>query len=134
MSEIPAEILEQLKDLLKRSYSPYSKYQVAAVVKSASGKLYGGVNVENAAYPLSRCAEQSAVLQMVSAGEQTIAEVWVMTRGDKPGSPCGGCRQILAEFAEKETPVHCLTVSGERLDSSVGELLPFAFSGRYLGK
>lgn len=134
MSEIPAEILEQLQSLLSRSYSPYSKYQVAAVVKSASGRLYGGVNVENAAYPLSRCAEQSAVLQMVSAGEQEISEVWVMTRGEKPGTPCGGCRQILSEFADNQTPVHCLTVSGERLDSTVGGLLPFGFSGRYLEK
>ncbi len=132
MSHPSALILEQLQDLLKRSYSPYSHYAVAAVIQSASGKLYGGVNVENAAYPLSRCAEQSAVLQMVSAGEQEISEVWVMTRGAKPGTPCGGCRQILAEFADGQTPIHCLTEAGESLDSTMDELLPLAFSGRYL--
>lgn len=132
MPQTNAEIVEQLKQLLGRSYSPYSHYAVAAVIQSASGKLYGGVNVENAAYPLSRCAEQSAVLQMVSAGEQEIKEVWVMTRGEKPGTPCGGCRQILSEFAHPQTPVHCLTEDGKGLDSSVGELLPHSFSGRYL--
>jgi cytidine deaminase len=121
-----------LEELLRRSYSPYSQYPVAAVVKSKSGQLYGGVNVENAAYPLSRCAEQSAVLQMVSAGEQEIAEVWVMSQGEKPATPCGGCRQILSEFADPEVKIHCLNAGGTELTITMRELLPFAFSGKYL--
>jgi cytidine deaminase len=96
--------------------------------------LYGGVNVENAAYPLSRCAEQSATLQMVSAGEREIVEVWVLSRGEKPATPCGGCRQILSEFARPETPVHCLSASGSELHLTLGELLPHAFTKQYLDK
>jgi cytidine deaminase len=127
----PPEIAQLLQTLLQRSYSPYSRYPVAAVLRSASGQLYGGTNVENAAYPLSRCAEQGAVVQMVAAGEQSIAEVWVLTKGD-PGTPCGGCRQVLSEFAGPDTPVHCLSQDGRRLDTTLGELLPHAFGPKYL--
>lgn len=121
-----------LLELLSRSYSPYSGFPVAAVVRSSSGKLYGGTNVENAAYPLSRCAEQAAVLQMVSAGEREIAEVWVMSRGEKPATPCGGCRQVLAEFASPEVKIHCSSTQGVELSATMRELLPLAFGGSYL--
>ncbi|MCL6528186.1 MAG: cytidine deaminase [Thermaceae bacterium] len=123
----PPEVLAQLQTLLERSYSPYSGYAVAAVVRAKSGKLYGGTNMENAAYPLSRCAEQGAVLAMVAAGEREITEVWVMVAAARPGTPCGGCRQILSEFARPETPVHCLNHQGQGLTLSVGGLLPHAF-------
>ena len=132
MSTTPSEILEQLRSLLSNSYAPYSKYAVSAVIRAGSGQLYSGVNVENAAYPMSRCAEQSAVQSMVTAGERSILEVWVMTRGDKPGTPCGGCRQVLSEFAEPEVQVHCHTENGQQLDSTIGELLPAAFGPKYL--
>lgn len=134
MHTTPQEVLDQLNSLLTRAYCPYSGFAVAAVVKSRSGRLYGGVNVENAAYPLSRCAEQSATLQMVSAGEREIVEVWVLSRGEKPATPCGGCRQVLSEFARPETPVHCLSASGSELHLTLGELLPHAFTKRYLDK
>jgi cytidine deaminase len=132
VSETPKEILELLHQLLERSYSPYSGFAVAAVIKSGSGRLYGGVNVENAAYPLSRCAEQSATLQMVSAGEREIAEVWVLSRGSQPATPCGGCRQVLSEFALPSVPVHCLSLNGPELHTTVGALLPHAFNKQYL--
>jgi len=131
---IPPEVLEQLQILLARSYSPYSKYAVAAIVRSKGGKLYGGTNVENAAYPLSRCAEQGAVLKMVADGETEIAEVWVMARASDPGSPCGGCRQVLSEFGEPDTPVHCLNQHGQGKTLSLSELLPYAFGPKYLSK
>ncbi|GIW24732.1 cytidine deaminase [Meiothermus sp.] len=134
MSHTPPEVLEALHALLNRAYAPYSGFAVAAVVKSGSGRLFGGVNVENAAYPLSRCAEQSATLQMVSAGEREIAEVWVLSRGLEPATPCGGCRQVLSEFAPPDTPVHCLSADGPALHTTLGELLPYAFTGRYLSK
>ncbi|WP_027882269.1 cytidine deaminase [Meiothermus rufus] len=132
MPATPREVLELLQRLLSRAYAPYSQYPVAAVVRSSTGRLYGGVNVENAAYPLSRCAEQSATLQMVSAGEREIAEVWVLSQGPQPATPCGGCRQVLSEFARPETPVHCLSTGGSELHVTLGELLPHAFGKRYL--
>ncbi len=121
------EIFEQLVALLGRSYAPYSRFPVAAIIKTKSGKLYAGVNVENSAYPLSRCAEQGAVSAMVVAGEQEIAEVWVMGKGEKPPTPCGGCRQVLSEFAVPEVRIHCLTDSGQTSTNTLGELLPYAF-------
>lgn len=120
--------------MLEHSYSPYSNYAVAAIVRSKSGRLYGGTNVENAAYPLSRCAEQGAVLKMVADGEREIAEVWVMAGASEPGSPCGGCRQVLSEFSEPDTPVHCLNHQGEGKTLSLSELLPYAFGPKYLSK
>lgn len=132
MSHTPPEVLEALHALLNRAYAPYSGFAVAAVVKSGSGRLFGGVNVENAAYPLSRCAEQSATLQMVSAGEREIAEVWVLSRGLEPATPCGGCRQVLSEFAHPNVPVHCLSADGPELHTTLGELLPHAFNKQYL--
>jgi len=130
----PKRILSKLEQLLTRSYSPYSGFAVAAVIKSRSGRPYGGVNVENAAYPLSRCAEQSATLQMISAGEREVVEVWIMSRGEQPATPCGGCRQVLSEFAQPDTPVHCLSTDGAELHTTLGELLPHAFSRQYLEK
>ncbi len=134
MPKTPKRILSKLEQLLTRSYSPYSGFAVAAVIKSRSGRLYGGVNVENAAYPLSRCAEQSATLQMISAGEREVVEVWIMSRGEQPATPCGGCRQVLSEFAQPDTPVHCLSTDGAELHTTLGELLPHAFSRQYLEK
>lgn len=132
MPRTPQKILKKLQQLLDRAYSPYSGFAVSAVIKSGSGRLYGGVNVENAAYPLSRCAEQSATLQMVSAGEREILEVWVLSRGRQPATPCGGCRQVLSEFAHPDVPVHCLSTDGSELHTTLGELLPHAFGKQYL--
>ncbi|RDI94647.1 cytidine deaminase [Meiothermus sp. QL-1] len=130
--QAPPEVLRLLQNLLEHAYAPYSGYPVAAVVRSSRGNLYGGVNVENAAYPLSRCAEQAAVLQMVSAGEREIAEVWVLSRGEAPATPCGGCRQVLSEFAPPWAPVHCLSTGGGELHTTLGQLLPHAFSRNHL--
>lgn len=109
------------------AYAPYSNYLVGAAVRSASGTIHSGCNVENAAYPLGNCAETSAIAAMVAAGETRIAEVFVMTSGDKPGTPCGGCRQRLAEFAGPEVKVHCGLPDGTVNTYTMGELLPHAF-------
>ncbi|RIH83658.1 cytidine deaminase [Calidithermus roseus] len=118
-------IANQLRALLQKAYAPYSRYPVAAIVKSASGRLFFGVNVENAAYPMSRCAEQIAVGAMVAGGERRIAEVWVMARSAP--TPCGGCRQVLSEFAGPEVKVHCLDQNGQEQVYRMADLLPFAF-------
>lgn len=117
----------QLQALLAHSYSPYSHYRVAALLLADDGQLYPSVNVENASYPLSTCAERGAVNAMIAAGGRRILEVWVMTQGPEPGTPCGGCRQILAEFADDQVAVHCLTPTGLVRHYTVGELLPHAF-------
>jgi cytidine deaminase len=124
--------LDRMLDLARRAlahaHAPYSRFRVGACVRAASGHLYAGCNVENASYPVGQCAEATAIGAMVSAGDRAIVEVVLLTERDEPCSPCGRCRQQLAEFATAETPVHLCGPEGLRLTATVGQLLPLAFS------
>jgi len=128
----PAEMLECARQAMTRAYAPYSRFPVGACVRSESGRLYAGGNVENAAYPHGQCAEASAIGAMVTAGDRRIAEIVVMAGGDGLCTPCGGCRQRLREFAGPHTPVHVCGPEGLRRTLSLGELLPHAFDARTL--
>jgi cytidine deaminase len=123
----PEELVILAQAALAHAYAPYSNFPVSAVVVAESGRAYVGVNVENAAYPLSRCAEQIAVGAMVAAGERRIREVLILSTASEPATPCGACRQILFEFAEADTPVVCRSTGGRELRFTLGELLPAAF-------
>ena len=116
----------------QKAYVPYSNYRVGAALRVKDGIIFTGVNVESAAYPTTMCAERVAVYKAVSEGYKDFEAIAVVT--DNGGSPCGGCRQVLAEFG-LETVV--LIADGEgRLVSemTVGELLPGAFTPKHLGK
>lgn len=115
------------------AHVPYSRFPVGAALRGASGRIHAGCNVENAAFPQGQCAEASAIGVMVSAGERDAVEIAVVGGGESLCSPCGGCRQRLAEFAAPETPVHLCGPEGLRRTVSLGELLPYAFTGRNLG-
>jgi|TARA_B100000959_G_scaffold114920_1_gene121139 cytidine deaminase len=117
---------------MNRAYAPYSGFQVGAVVRGANGGLFAGCNVENAAYPQGCCAEAAAVAAMVLAGENRIAEVLVMGRGEQLVSPCGGCRQRIREFADDSAPVHICGEEGLRKTLTLGELLPLSFGPGHL--
>jgi cytidine deaminase len=120
-------LVEAARDVRERFYAPYSGFAVGAAIL-AEGKTFVGVNVENASYPLSVCAERNAVGAMVADGERRIEAVAIVAGGDDgPASPCGGCRQVLAEFAVDDVPVVSEHESGERVRWTVGELLPAAF-------
>jgi cytidine deaminase len=107
------------------AYAPYSHYPVGAALLAASGKVYEGVNVENAAYPTGICAERVAVFKAVSEGERDFVAIAVVTPNG--GSPCGSCRQVLAEFGLK-TVVLIADSNGKILrEMTVEELLPGAF-------
>jgi len=121
------EIVVLARSALAHAYAPYSKFPVSAVVVAGSGRAFVGVNVENGAYPLSRCAEQIAVGAMVAAGERSIREVLILSTSNEPVTPCGACRQILSEFADEETPIVCRNTAGKELRFKLGELLPAAF-------
>ncbi|MFZ5608806.1 MAG: cytidine deaminase [Pseudomonadota bacterium] len=112
------------------AHAPYSRHQVAAVVRGASGALYAGCNVENAAFPLGNCAEASAIAAMVTAGEKRIIEALIMGPVGAPCMPCGGCRQRLAEFADAAIPVHIADPDRVLRSTTLGALLPEAFSLR----
>lgn len=125
MSDDP--YFELLTALVEKAYAPYSNFPVAAVVRGASGALYSGVNVENAAYPQGWCAEASAIAAMVSSGETELQEVAVMALGDSVCTPCGGCRQKIREFANEHSKILCYGAKGLRATFTLGELLPHSF-------
>src|SRR6476469_9640634 len=113
----------------QRAYAPYSKFKVGAAVRMKGGKIFDGVNVENASYPLSVCAERNAIAAAVNGGALELEAVAVCTDASPPSSPCGGCRQVLREFCKDPTQVTVTSVNnkGERRSWTVAELLPDSF-------
>lgn len=124
-----APLFEAARAVRERSHSPYSNYRVGAAIRTTDGDVFAGCNVENAAYPEGVCAEGGAISAMVanSASPPVIAEIVTVTSGDTPGTPCGGCRQKIREFADDSTQVHAMTVDGDVLTMSFDELLPSSF-------
>ena len=110
-----------------RAYAPYSRFPVGAAIRSTSGAIYAGCNVENAAYPQGWCAETSAIAAMVSAGARAIAEVLVISMSEGLSTCCGGCRQKLREFAPLDTKIHTCGPEGVRQVFTLDELLPLSF-------
>jgi len=115
---------------LPHAYAPYSGFPVAAAILFADGRVLAGVNVENASYPLSLCAERAAVAAGVSGGHGAVEAVLVLTGAAEPTPPCGGCRQVLTEHGRPEIPVRSMTLQGRTAEHRLGELLPNAFSSR----
>ena len=122
-----AGLLHRARDLRRRAYAPYSNFRVGAALLSASGTVYDGVNVENASYGLTMCAERVAIGAMTAAGDEgPVLAVAVVGDGDEPCTPCGACRQVLFEFG----PEALLLASGDGgrpLRTTVAEILPHAF-------
>ncbi|MFT5799819.1 MAG: cytidine deaminase [Candidatus Azotimanducaceae bacterium] len=116
----------------ENAYAPYSKFQVGAAIRAASGTVYVGCNVENAAYPEGTCAEAGAIAAMVAAGETELVAAYVVAGADKPVPPCGGCRQKLAEFAKADVEVTMATMTGHEQVIRIDALLPGAFDGAFL--
>lgn len=122
------DLIRAAAEAAKRAYAPYSKFHVGVAIRSASGAVFSGCNIENASYPQGWCAEPSALSAMVMAGERSLAEVCVWADSVRPCTPCGGCRQKLAEFGAADTVVIAAGPSGERARWTLGDLLPEAFS------
>jgi cytidine deaminase len=107
------------------AYAPYSHYAVGAALLTAGGKIYDGVNIENAAYPTGICAERVAIFKAVSEGEREFGAIVIMT--ENAGSPCGSCRQVMAEFGLSMQVLLVDTAGNVRVDTTVEGLLPEAF-------
>ena len=129
-NEQRGQLIEAALAARKWAYAPYSKYKVGAALLTASGKIYDGVNIENAAYPSGICAERVAVFKAVSEGEREFDAIVVATHNG--GTPCGACRQVLAEF-NLDTEVIIVTDKGKvTQETSVKDLLPGAFTSSSL--
>ncbi len=126
-------MLELARQALANAHAPYSRFRVGACLRAASGRLYAGCNVENAAYPVGQCAEATAIGAMVAAGERQIVEAVILTEGSEPCPPCGRCRQQLAEFARPDALIHLCGPEGVRITVTLGEILPLAFGPDTLG-
>ena len=126
------ELYAAAVEVQSNAHCPYSNYPVGAALRTASGQVYAACNVENAAYPLGSCAEAGAIAAMVAAGERTIVELVTVTGGSTPGTPCGGCRQRIREFAGPDALIHSTTNSGAVTTMSMADLLPDSFGPEQL--
>jgi len=126
------QLIELANEARRHAYAPYSNYLVGAALQTKTGRVYTGVNIENAAYPTGICAERVAVFKAVSEGERDFEVIAVVT--DNGGSPCGACRQVLSEFG-LDTVVLITNGKGKLLrEITVGELLPEAFLPKHVQK
>jgi cytidine deaminase len=128
----PQDLLDAARRAQRNAHAPYSRFPVGAAVRTASGSIFTGANVENVSFPEGICAEAAAIGAMVTAGEREIVEVLTIAGGEQVTTCCGGCRQRLAEFADAATPVHAAGIDGVRRTFTLGELLPAAFGPEHL--
>ena len=117
-----------------RAYAPYSRFLVGAAIRSPSGAVHVGCNVENVAYPEGTCAEAGAIAAMVAGGDTRIAEVAVIADSPEPVPCCGGCRQKIAEFAGPDVRVTLATIDGKTRVLTVAELLPGVFTAAHMDR
>jgi cytidine deaminase len=128
------ELVRQALEARGRAHAPYSGYRVGAAARAADGRVFVGANVENASYGLSVCAERSAVIAAALDGGRPLEAIAIATSSSPPAAPCGACRQTLAEFAPDAMRVILVNDRGERIDATLGELLPRAFRGEDLAR
>ena len=126
------KLIELAKNAQKKAYAPYSKFKVGAALLTKSGKIYTGANVENASYGLTCCAERIAIFKAVTEGETEFLKLVVVADTEEPISPCGACRQVMAEFGNFE--VILVGKNGNIKKTSVSELLPYSFGKENLNK
>jgi cytidine deaminase len=122
------ELIEQSKVARENAYVPYSKFKVGAALLTEDGKVYQGCNIENSSYGLANCAERTAIFKAVSEGVKKFKAIAVVADTDGPCAPCGACRQVISEFCAPDMPVYLTNLNGDLQQTTVGELLPGAFT------
>lgn len=126
MADLKA-LFQAARTAMANTYSPYSKFPVGAAILSESGAVYAGCNIENASFPEGWCAETSAIAHMVTAGDKRIADIVVTAEKIDRATPCGGCRQRIAEFADTQTRIHLCDGQGVVETLTIADLLPAGF-------
>jgi len=128
------KLFELAKTARSFAYMPYSKFAVGAVLVTEDDETILGCNVENASYGLTNCAERTAIFKAVSEGKRQFKKLVVIGDTDGPISPCGACRQVISEFCEPDMPVILTNMKGDIQETTVAELLPWAFTPMALNK
>ncbi|HZK28333.1 MAG TPA: cytidine deaminase [Thermoclostridium sp.] len=126
-------LVEKALEARENAYVPYSNFRVGAAVKTQNEKVFTGCNVENSSYGAAICAERTAIVKAVSAGESEIIAIAITSDSNDLTYPCGICRQVLSEFANENTKVICCNKNGEYKVYDMDEILPHAFSKKDLG-
>ena len=127
MTATEPELLEAARAVQANAHALYSRFLVGAALRTPSGSVFTGCNVENAAYPQGTCAEAGAIAAMVAAGERVIDVILTVADGELLATPCGGCRQKIREFATSATVIHVAGPEGVRATYTMDELLPDSF-------
>lgn len=124
------ELIVKAKEARKLSYSPYSHFAVGAAILTKDGKVYLGANIENSAYSLCMCAERNAIYNAMMDGykKEDLLALALCADTDNPCSPCGACRQVISELMPKNAPIYMSNMKGDVQESTIEELLPYAFS------
>lgn len=122
------DLIELAVEVSKQAYVPYSHFPVGAVLLTKNGDIYTGVNIENASFGLTNCGERTAVFKAVSEGARDFKELIVYGQTEKPISPCGACRQVMAEFFEPDLPVTLVSQNKSTVVMTVKDLLPYSFT------
>ncbi|GAA0459188.1 cytidine deaminase [Alkalibacillus silvisoli] len=122
------ELIQSAKEMLSKAFVPYSKFPVGAALLTKGGEVYQGCNIENAAYPVTCCAERVAIFKAVSEGEREFEALAVIANTERPVPPCGSCRQVMSEFFEPDMRVYITSKELEVKETTVKELLPFSFT------
>ena len=123
-------LISAARAALKRAYAPYSRYRVGAAVLTDDGRVFAGANVENASYGVTLCAERAAVVGAVAAGARRLRAAAIAAERAPAPTPCGACRQVLAEFAPPDAPVYVTDAQGRIRRYRLGALLPHGFAFR----
>ncbi|MDQ0174177.1 cytidine deaminase [Bacillus chungangensis] len=121
-------LISEAKLARKKAYVPYSQFAVGAALLTADGKIYHGCNIENAAYSVCNCAERTAIFSAYAEGVRNFTALVVIADTERPVSPCGACRQVIAELCPKEMKVYLTNLKGECKELTIEALLPDAFS------
>ena len=122
------DLIDLVVETTKNAYVPYSHFPVGAVLVAKNGQVFTGVNVENASFGLTNCAERTAIFKAVSEGAREFQELIIYGQTEKPISPCGACRQVMAEFFEPDLPVTLVSKDKSTVVMTVKELLPYSFT------
>ncbi|MFD2045830.1 cytidine deaminase [Ornithinibacillus salinisoli] len=125
-------LIDEAKKIREKAYVPYSKFPVGAALLTKSGKLYTGCNIENAAYPVTCCAERVAIFKAIADGEKDFEEMAVVANTERPVPPCGSCRQVMSEFFNSDMMIHLTNLHDDVKSVKMKDLLPFSFQPKDL--